>query len=260
MDASLRPPVLVTLGRSCFGLALLGFAAEHCVTLDFASRVVLVWPGVNRELGAILAGAMLAAGGVAALAGRGLRPAGALLAALFGGGFLMTGLPKALAHWQVGGAWTPACKILVFVGGAVLLGASAQAATARRAWIFCRFMFALFVTLGGVQHFVYATFVQTLIPRYFPAPLFWTYAAGGALIAVGIGLSFERTARPAALAAGAMIFSWFLILHIPRAVEAWTDRGEWSGVAESLGMAGIAWLIAGIGAGLSRQPIPLEET
>ena len=256
MDAKLHPPLGVLLGRACFGVAMLGFAAAHFATLDFASRVVLAWPGVNREVGAVLAGVVLAACGAAVLANRALRVAGALLAALFGSGLLLTGLPKALAHWQVGAAWTPACKILVFVGGSVLVGAMAGARTRRGAWTFCRLAFALFLTLGGVQHFVYASFVRTLIPRYFPVPLFWTYAAGVALIVAGIGLCFARTTRPAAIGAGAMIFTWFLILHIPRAVAAWTDRGEWSGVAESLAMAGLAWLIAG----LSRQPIPLEET
>ena len=262
MDAWLPRPLPATVGRVCFGIAMLGFAAQHFATLDFATRVVLAWPGVNRELGAIVAGVILAASGGAALADRGLRLAGALLAALFGGGLLLTGLPKALTHWQVGAAWTGPCKILVFVGGAVLLGTSTRAATRLAGWNFCRFAFALFLTLGGVQHFVYASFVQTLIPRYFPAPLFWTYAAGVALIAAGIGLCFARTVRPAGLAAGAMIFSWFLILHIPRAVEAWTDRGEWSGVAESLAMAGIACLIAQplIAQPLIAQPIPLEET
>ena len=260
METNLRRLDPVTLGRACFGLAMLGFAAEHFAALDFASRVVLPWPGVNREVGACLAGAVLAASGLAALSGRGLRVAGTLLALLFGFGLLIVGLPKALAHWQVGAAWTNPCKILVFVGGAVLLGASADFATRRGAWIFGRLALALFLILGGVQHFVYASFVQTLVPRYFPAPLFWTYAAGIALIAAGIGLSVPRTVRPAGLAAGAMIFTWFLILHIPRAVAAWTDAGEWSGVAESLAMAGIAWLVAGGAAQFPSRPDSLEET
>jgi hypothetical protein len=37
-----------------------------------------------------------------------------------------------------------------------------------------------------------------------------------ALLAGGIGLFIPQTARLAALLAGAMVFSWFWIVHLPR--------------------------------------------
>ncbi len=250
-------------GRICCGLAMLGFAAEHWVTRSFATRVLPPWPAasVHPRLTAWLAalvGLVLATSGLAILARRRSSRAGVALAVLFGGGLLLVGIPRALAHWRVGAAWTNPCKVLVLVGGALLVaalgdrGPSAEDAGGH-AWTFCRSSLALFLTVGGVQHFVYADFVRTLVPGWIPGALFWTYAAGLGLIAAGVGFAVPRAARLAGLGAGATIFSWFLILHIPRAVAAWSDAGEWSGVAESLAIAGIAWLVAGARPRLTEQ-------
>ena len=65
-----------------------------------------------------------------------------------------------------------------------------------------------------------------------------------ALIAAGLGLVLEKTKRWVALLSGGMIFTSFLILHIPRALAAPHDIVEWSSVCESLAFSGMAFLLA----------------
>ena len=76
--------------------------------------------------------------------------------------------------------------------------------------------------------------------------MFWTYFAGTALIAGGLGIVVKRVARPAALLLGVMIFLWVLMLHIPRAIaDPYTNVGnEWASVFEALAFSGMAFMLA----------------
>ena len=67
-----------------------------------------------------------------------------------------------------------------------------------------------------------------------------------ALIAAGLGIIVNIKRRLAAILSGAMIFIWFVILHIPRAIaDPHSGKGnEWTSVFEALAFSGIAFLIA----------------
>jgi len=107
-------------------------------------------------------------------------------------------------------------------------------------------LLAVFLIICGVQHFVYAGFVDTLVPAWIPpGQRFWTYFTGVALFAGGVGLLFRGTVRTAALLSGVMVFFWVLLLHIPRAVSETNQANELAGVFEALAISGVALLIAG---------------
>ena len=76
--------------------------------------------------------------------------------------------------------------------------------------------------------------------------MFWTYFAGIALIAAGLGIITGILRWLAALMLGIMIFLWVWMLHIPRAMA--DPRGnlgnEWTSVFEALAFSGIAFLLA----------------
>jgi uncharacterized membrane protein len=111
--------------------------------------------------------------------------------------------------------------------------------------------FGAFLSLCGVQHFVHAAFVATLVPAWIPGAPFWASFAGLALIAGGVGVVMPATARLAGLLSGAMIFVWVIVLHFPRAFDATTrSSNETTAVFEALAMSGIGLLI---GAGSSRR-------
>ena len=102
------------------------------------------------------------------------------------------------------------------------------------------------LVIFGIEHFLFGEFVKSLVPGWIPGDLFWTYFAAVALIGAGLAIIFRVKVKLVALLLGIMVFIWFLILHIPRAVVApVTDMGnELSSVFESLGVSGIAFVIA----------------
>jgi len=250
-DLATRGTAWAAWGRGAYALGTIGFGVHHLVTGAFTTRVLPGWPFPGSPAPwALLAGALLAAAGGALLAGARRTTSGLALVALWLLGLLALEAPRVVARWWVGAVWTAPGKNVVLAAGALLLAVSiAETPEAlspkRRAWTLARWVLGGFLVLCGVQHFVYARFAATLVPRWIPGPMFWTIACGVALIACGAGLAFARTAPVAGLVAGSMIASWFLVLHIPRAVAAWTDPGEWSGVCESLAIAGVAWLVGG---------------
>lgn len=139
------------------------------------------------------------------------------------------------------GGWNNALKESAMAGGALIVAGSY-----RGGFGYGRIFFALTMIVFGAEHFMYAQFVQYLVPHWIPWHLFWTYFAGLALIAAGIGYILRIQLRLAGLLLGGAIFIWFLVLHIPRAVVApATDNGnELASVFESLGFSGICLLIA----------------
>lgn len=111
-----------------------------------------------------------------------------------------------------------------------------------------RCFFAFLLVIFGVEHFLYSKFVAALVPSWAGSPMFWTYFAGAALIAGGIGIVVKRVARLSSLLVGGMIFLWVLMLHIPRAIaDPYTHVGnEWASVFEALAFSGMAFMLAGM--------------
>jgi uncharacterized membrane protein YphA (DoxX/SURF4 family) len=153
------------------------------------------------------------------------------------------------------GAWGNAFKMLVLSGGSFIVAGSFPKERNAPGFIkqaeklipLGKYFFCTTIIVFGVEHFMYKTFVATLVPDWIPGHLFWTYFAGAALILSGLAIVLNIKARQAAFLLGLMIFLWFLILHIPRGIAyPSTDHGnEWTSVFESLGFSGIAFILAG---------------
>ncbi len=146
-------------------------------------------------------------------------------------------------------AWIPWHSFWAYLTGVVLIaagtgGAFLVAGSPAPMIPLSRFFLSAFLVLTGVQHFLFVLFVATLVPRWIPGHLFWTYFAGVALIAGGIGMLMPTTRRMAALSSGTMIFLWVLLLHIPRALAAPHDSNETTAVFEALAISGAAFLVA----------------
>ena len=118
------------------------------------------------------------------------------------------------------------------------------------------FFYSIMLVIFGIEHFLYADGVQALVPDWIPGHLFWTYFAAVALIGAGLAIIFRFQVKLIGILTGTMIFIWFLILHIPRAVVApVTDKGnELASVFESLGYSGIAFVIAYAAASVRLKP------
>ncbi len=235
---------LARLGRVFFGISLVAFGAQAFLWGDFvagrAPAFPALWPG--RVAFAAATGVVLILCGAAIAAGRQLRAAGLTAAALIFAWAFLRNIPVAVADRIYGGAWTALGKGLALTGGGL-----AVAGLPRRWTHVARVCLGAFLISSGVQHFLFVPFVATLVPAWIPGPRFWTYFAGVALIAGGLGLIVPGTTRLAGSLSGLMIFLWFVMLHIPRALaaaEAASRRNEWTAVFEALAMSGIAFVVS----------------
>jgi uncharacterized membrane protein len=243
---------LLPLGRCFFALALIAFGIQHLIYGDFVTRVVPSWPAKlpARSLWAYLVGAALVAAGGTILLQFRMRDVALRLAALLLLSFVFLGLPMAATDVLWGGKWTNAGKALALCGGAIAVGLSSRGVADRGGnlpgglIVVGRVFFAAFLILGGIQHFIWAQFVKTMVPAWIPGPVFWTYFAGVALIAGGMGIVLPQTTRLAARWTGLMIFLWVILLHIPRAVANLHDSNETTAVFEALAFSGIAFVLA----------------
>lgn len=254
----------VTIGRLCFALALIAFGAQQFIYGDFVPGRAPAWPeGVpGGFVWACVSGVLFVAAGVAILVDRKVWLAGVTVGTMIFLWALLRHIPAVVADSDIGAAWTMAGKALAFFGGAFAVAASDEDVVdgAWREWFVYlgRFCLGAFLALGGIQHFLFPEFVATLVPGWIPGHLFWTYFAAVALVAGGVGLMLPKVARLAAALSGLMVFLWFLILHIPRAVTAADAqrRNEWTAVFESLAVAGIAFLLAGLVRDRVRRDVP----
>ncbi len=235
------------IGRTLLALALVGFGVENILFGRYIVARALPWPAdpSARLTIAWLTGAMFLGAGCAILAGRFVRVAGLVSAALILGWSLILRLPVAVAGPAWSGDWTNVLKAATLAAGALAVAVddrrpvNALLAGLRTA---APFVAGAFFLLGGIQHFIFATFVATLIPPFIPAPMFWTYVAGVLLIAAGAGFWTSRVRHVAAVLTAVMVFSWVFLVHVPLVINV--GRAEWMGVFEALGIAGVCLTLA----------------
>jgi uncharacterized membrane protein len=239
---------LARVGRHCFAGALVGFAIANVVVGDFIPGRAPAWPaGVPGRAAFAYATAVLLVVAAAWIV-RGSRAIWPLvsISAAIAVCALLRNIPPALADHALGGAWTMLGKSLALSGGALGVAASVRRAAGEpvERWntldVVGRWSLGAFFVLGGIQHFLFPQFVKTLVPAWIPGSLFWTYVAGTALIASGIGLAVRQTSRLAAALSGAMVLTWVLVLHLPRAVSM-NNQNEWTALLEALAFGGMAW-------------------
>jgi uncharacterized membrane protein len=249
---------LTAVGRWFFAIALFGLGAEHFVFQEFVTGRAPTWPdGVPGKLFWVYgSGVLVMSAALLTLVQRWGRAAALGLGLLVFAWALVRHAPVVAADSLLAGSWTRAGKALTLFGGSFALAATLPPIRAATTGVLARFANATgpylrlgaiclgcFLIMGGLQHFRFTTFVVSLIPVWFPGnATWWTYFAGVALIAGGVGLLIPRTAPLAGLMSGLMVFSWFWIVHLTRTLASVSDG---IAVFEALAVAGIAFVIAG---------------
>jgi|SRR6185312_2052023 len=258
-----------TVGRIFFAISMVAFGIQQLLTRDFV-RLVPPWPAWVpwHPFWACLIGVVLVVTGVATGIGTKARWAAAVIGAMILLSILFLHLPKAASAPLVGFMWTNPAKALAMLGGVIILAGalpddeagSALARLFRKLMPLGPLFLALFLILGGIQHFVYLDFVTKLIPSWVPSPRLWVYFTGLALIAGGVGILVPKTACLAATMTGIMILLWVVLLHIPRAVADPHAAGETSGVFEALAFSGVAFILAARRSSLPFRPPARSDT
>ena len=250
---------LATLGRLFFGIGIFAFGIQQFIYGDFVPGRAPAWPASlpGRLVWAYVSGAVLIVAGAAIIFKWKVRWAGFVVGALVFLWALLRHIPEVAANPSSGTVLTSTGKALTLWGGAFAVagsvrateGAHSDAASGtgsadQRLILIGRLCLGVFLILCGIEHFVFAQFVAPLVPAWIPGSMFWTYFSGVALIAGGAGLILTMTARVAGALSGLMIFLWFLLLHVPRAMAV-NNRNEWTAVFEALAFSGIAFVLAG---------------
>jgi uncharacterized membrane protein len=244
----------LSAGRLFYGAGAAALGGQHFYHAEFVPVIFPSLPAGAQAGGYFwvsLTGMFLVVTGSSIVIGKGARAAGILLGSALLGLLIVRDIPFQLstAPGPIA-AWNNCFKAFTLSGGAFAAAASApgrELARFDRLFVsFGNLALAVTVAVFGVEHFVYAQFVKDLVPNWIPAHLFWTYFCGAALVAAGAGMILRIRARLAAALLGLMIFTWFLVLHIPRALASHYEDGgnEWTSVFEALAFSGIAFTVA----------------
>jgi uncharacterized membrane protein len=224
-------------GPFLFGLAVAALGLQQIARLDFVPGPLVAPAWVPWRTGvACLSGAVLLAAGATIGSATLRRRAALCLAALLALVFVAFQLPAPLAILRDGVARTRALETLAFLATALAMAGAARTG---------RVLFGLCFVVLGVQHFMYAGFIATLVPAWIPGGgLFWNYATGVGLIAAGLAIGANRLAAPAGLLLALMLAAFVLTLHLPRVLAKPGEPGELDSLLVALAMAGAALVFA----------------
>ena len=253
---------LTRAGRAFYGLGIAGIGIQQFIYADFRPVLLPQWPSWIPWLAlwAYLAGAALIVTGAIIILSKNARKTSVVLGIAFLLFFFLFQVTYQLFispfsfHF---GLWTNPLKELAFSGGAFLIAGSypQQRLYTNKSFFetiagliipYGRIFFSITMIIFGIDHFLYTEFVATLVPEWIPWHVFWTYFAALALIGAGLAIILKFKLKLVGTLLGIMLFIWFVILHIPRAItDPYIDKGnEVTSVFEALAYSGIGFLIA----------------
>lgn len=248
---------LLVTGRVGFALGIIGLGIQQFIYPGFRPMFVPLWPKdwPNEQPLVYLLSVVLILVGFGIVSKIKAREASLICGCLFLAMFAFLHVPFQMKE-NPGelGAWTNAFKILAFSGSAFIIAGSFKKndnssglSNALESLVpLGRFFFGVMLFVFGIDHFLYAQGVATLVPEWIPGSMFWTYFAGVALIGAGGSIIFKFQLQVVAVLTGIMIFIWFLILHIPRAVAMpdLLNGNEITSVMQSLAFSGVSFVLA----------------
>jgi hypothetical protein len=228
---------LSRLGRFLFAIAMAGFGIQYPVHAFLAGPAPGPPWNISRPLWVYATAILLIAAAVCIATAKKTRWAPMLLAIMLLLRALLVYAPRLIANPHDPGPWTSGFEILAMCGVALVLAGTFVGLG--------RLFFASLLVVVGIQHFLYARFVATLVPSWIPGHLFWAVFVGVAFVAAAVAIAVRRYAGLAASLLGLMFFLWVILLHLPRVAAASHDGKEWTSALVALAMCGGAWVMAG---------------
>lgn len=250
---------IIKTGRAFYGICMVTMGVNQFIYADFRTVVLPPWPSwrASPEIAAYIIGAALIAGGLTII----FSKKGKETALVFGSfllalvifwhlPYLLFIQPNKIRHL---GLWVHASKALALAGGAFVVAGSFPGDSTSGILSFPaklipygRIFFSITMIEFGIDHFLYADSISTMVPGWIPAHMFWTYVAGIALIGGGVAIIFKIQLKLVGLLMGSMIFIWFIVLHIPNAIARPTELNgnEVVSAGDALAFSGTAFIIA----------------
>jgi uncharacterized membrane protein YphA (DoxX/SURF4 family) len=254
---------LLKVGRILFAIPMVVFGIQYIALGKYQGGLPPVPPWApGGAVGAYLVGVVLFAAGASIVRGKYARLSALVIAVLFLLCVLVLHLPHFGDVLQNGNDRTRALEPLALSGAAFALaaiqpmgGLSTAGSSARTKLIFFgRLLFGISMIVFGVQHFMYASFLATLVMAWLPAHLFWIYLTGTAMVAAGLAITTAIQARVAGILLGVMFLLWVMLLHTPRVLAAIHNHDELTSLFVALAFSGSSFIFAAALSGYRPAP------
>jgi uncharacterized membrane protein len=236
-------------GRYLFAFSIIAFGIIQFGTQDFMKGFLPVpenLPARNFFLNFI--STLFVAGGIAMCFKNIMSRAALLIGLLLFILFIYPHLASLLTDFYNPNPWTSTAEDLALCGGAFIISGDADrsaASTGKSNRIrYGRLLFAVSLIVFAVQHFMYASFIATLVPEWIPFKLFWAYFIGVAFSLAFISILINLNTRLACALLGFMFLFWVIFLHLPRVAAATHIEPEKTSMFIALAFCGIFFTIA----------------
>ena len=94
----------------------------------------------------------------------------------------------------------------------------------------------------GIFHLMGASDMQGMVPAYLPAPIFFVYLTGVALLLAAIAIIIGKKAKLATQLLGLMLVLFAVLLHLPGFLEG--SQASTSNFLKDLALGGSAWFMS----------------
>jgi hypothetical protein len=247
------------VGRIFYGISIAGIGFLTIYYSDFP--YMLIPPGHSWIPGLVFLaysiGALLMLTGACIIFEKKVRPISLLLGSALLLIFCFYFIPYEFivsTNYMHFGDWENAAKELALSGGALVIAGCFSEKTEKpltrflgKLIPFGAILFSITIISFGIDHFLFAKEAADYVPSWVPYHLFWMYFTGTALIGSGLAIILKIKSGLMATLLGAMIFTWLIILHIPRVIASPSAYmgSEITSALIALAYSGIAFVIAG---------------
>ena len=107
-----------------------------------------------------------------------------------------------------------------------------------------RLLYGLPMATFGVFHFLNANSMIGAVPAYLPAPIFWVYFTGAALLLAGLSIVIHKFDQLATFLLGLMLLIFVLTIHLPGLFNAETADFALRNLLQTSTMAGAAFYMS----------------
>lgn len=236
---------LIKIGRLFYSIGIIALGVHQLIIKDFRSEILSPFPAWAHEypIFSILTGIVLILvgiiiSGIVTITFIDTKKVCLYLGFAFLAAFVVSHLPFIFIFntdkTNATQIWINAIEELTYSGGAFVLAGSftEQESNENKFTTFLekliplgRIFYSLLMLLFGLSHFLFAQFVSTMVPKWLPGTMFWTYFVGVALIVSGISIIFKLWIKPISLLLALMLLLFVLFFHIQDAVANPTVGG-----------------------------------
>ncbi|WCT14104.1 hypothetical protein [Mucilaginibacter jinjuensis] len=108
-----------------------------------------------------------------------------------------------------------------------------------------QYLFAISWIVFGIEHFIYAGFVATLVPPYMPVHIFWVYLTALSMMAAGVSFIINIKTHWGAWLLAAMLGIFILMIHIPSLIMKPHVDTSWTRAIQDVSLMAAALMLTG---------------